>query len=132
MAGPIGTQARVTVDSTVQGSVRLRRCKTSKVSDGASAEAVNALGEDDPVGFRFKPGAKTITLEIYAEQGKPEFDWFLALRSRDVIAITREIVNGMEEQFPVAVVSKIDTDDDDEGSHMMTVELLALSRKPLS
>lgn len=130
--GPIVTQARVTVDSTVQGNVRLRRCKSSKVSDGVSVDAKTALGEDDPIGFTWKPGAKTITLEIYAEQGTPEFDWMKAQRERDIFAITRELVGGAEEQFPVCTVSKIDTDDDDEGGHMMTVEVLALRREPLS
>jgi hypothetical protein len=63
----IATQTRITISSVTQGNVRLRRCKSSKVNDGAKTTAATAMGEDDPVGFVDAPGAKTITLEVYEE-----------------------------------------------------------------
>ena len=56
MANALATQATITINSVSQGTVRLKRCKSSKVSDGAKTEAVTAMGEDDPVGFRDAPG----------------------------------------------------------------------------
>lgn len=128
----LGTQARITIDSPSQGNVRLRYNKSSKVSDGASAEAKNAMGSDVPVGFIFKPGAKTITLEIFQQQGvKPECD-FVAMRdARELFSMTREIVGGAETQYLPCVVSKIDEDDDEEGGHMLSVEIIALEALPL-
>ena len=132
MAGPIGTQARITVDSPLDGSVRLKRCKDSKIADGASVEGANAVGEDDPVGFVDKPGVKTITLSVYEEQGvKPEVDYHALKDGKIVFSMTRAIVGGRSEQYPTCRVSKIDKDDDAEGSHMISVEIIALTRKPL-
>lgn len=130
MAGPVATQARVLINSS-QGNTRLKRCKDSKVADGASVDGALAVGEDDPVGFVDKPGVKTITLSIYQEQGTPEVDYHALKDSREVFEVVRAIVNGKREQFPMCRVSKIDTDDDAEGSHMYSVEIIALSRKPL-
>lgn len=130
MGSPVASQARVWINCS-QGNVRLKRCKDSKVADGASVEAVNALGEDDPVGAIDKPGAKTISLSIYQEQGTPELDYHALKDAREWFSVTRAIVNGKREQFPMCRVSKIDTDDDAEGSHMYSVEIIALTRKPL-
>lgn len=131
MAGAIGTQARWSLDSISQGNVRLRRVKSSKTSDGSSTEAVNAVGEDDPVGFKDKPGAKTITFEVYEQQGRPEADWQKLKDTKEVFSLTKQIVGGGRVQYPVCRVAKIDKDNDDEGSHMLSVEVIALQEKPL-
>lgn len=131
MANSLGTQARISISSVTQGNKRLRRCKSSKVSDGASTEAQTAMGEDDPVGFIRKPGAKTITLSILEEQGKPEVDWDALVDSQEVFSLTREIVGGRRTQYPFCVASKAEPDDDDEGKHMVEVEIVALRRKAL-
>lgn len=131
MANALATQARVSIASASQGNKRLRRVKSSKVGRSSSTEAQTAMGEDDPVGFTRKPGANTITLSVLEEQGKPEVDWEALEDSQEVFAITREIVGGRRTQFPFCVVSKTEPDDDDEGKHMLDVEIVALQRKRL-
>lgn len=132
MAGQLGTQSVWTIDSLSQGNVRLRRVKTSKMVDGSSTEAMNAVGENDPVGYKDKPGPKTITLDVYTEQAlEPEVDWQFLKDTKEFFSMTKQIVNGQRFQYPVCRVSKVDKDDDDEGSHMMSVEIVALSEKPL-
>jgi len=131
MANAVATQARVTVSSASQGNVRLRRCKSSKVSDGAKTQAVTAMGEDDPVGFIDSPGAQTISLEVYQEQGRPEIDYYRLKATREFFSMTREIVGGLRYQYPACRVSTVEPDDDDEGKHMLSVEIIALSQKPL-
>lgn len=131
MAGALGTQSRWTLDSASQGNVRLRRVKSSKTSDGASVEAKNAVGEDFPVGFIDKPGAKTITFEVFAQRGKAEAD-FRALRdNKEEFGLYKKIVGGPGYHYPICRVSKIDDDDDDEGGHMFSVEIVALREEKL-
>lgn len=131
MAGALGTQATWTIDSISQGNVRLRRVKSSKTNDGSSTTAENAVGEDDPVGFKDKPGPKTITLEVYEEQGTAECNWQLLKDTKEVFSLTKQIVGGRRVQYPVCRVSKIDPDNDNEGSHMLAVEIVALKEKTL-
>jgi len=132
MSAALATQARVTIDSKTQGNVQLRFNKSSKVSDGASAEAKNAMGSDAPVGFIFKPGAKTITLEVFQQQGvKPECDFKKMKANRELFSLVRVIVGGQATQYTPCVVSKIDEDDDEEGNHMLSVEIIALEDRPL-
>ena len=131
MGNALATQARITISSTSQGNVRLKRCKSSKVADGAKTEAQTALGEDDPIGFIDKPGPKTITLSIYQEQGRPEVDYDFLKASKEIFAMVREIVGGKRYQYTSCRVSTVEPDDNDEGSHMMNVEIVALAQKVL-
>lgn len=131
MAGQLATQAVWTLDSTSQGNVRLRRVKSSKTADASSTEMKNAIGEDFPVGFIDKPGGKTTTFEIFVEQGNPEVDWQFLKDSKEYFSMTKQVVGGKRYQYPICRVAKVDKDDDDEGSHMMSVEVMALEEKPL-
>lgn len=131
MANSPATQARISIRSTSQGAKRLKRVSDSKVADGSSTETVNAVGEDEPIGFTRKPGGKTIALTVYEEQGKPEVDWRALRDSQEEFAITREIVGGARQQFPVCRVSKVDPSSDAEGKHMLDVEIVGLREKPL-
>lgn len=131
MAGALGTQATWTLDSISQGNVRLRRIKESKTSDGSSTTAENAVGEDDPVGFKDKPGPKTITLEVYEEQGAAECNWQLLKDTKEVFSLTKQIVGGRRVQYPVCRVSKIDPSNDSDGGQMFSVEVVALKEKTL-
>lgn len=131
MAGNLGEEALVTIDSITQGHKTLEYCKSSKVADGQSREPKNALGGfGRPVGTVRKPGALTITLDVFAQQGTPEVDWWALQDSGEVFGIFREIVGGRETHYPQVQVSKVDEDDDgDNADHMITVELLALDRE---
>lgn len=130
-AGPIGSQARWVLNSVSQGNIRLKRVKDYKIGDDATTEAVTAVGEDDPVGFRDKPGAKTITFTCYAEQGPGEVDWRALKVGRETFSLTKEIVNGLRVQYPQCRVSKVEPSGDDEGTHMFDVEIIALREKAL-
>lgn len=131
MGNAIATQARWTLNSASQGNVRLRRVSDYKISDGASTEAVNAVGEDDPVGFRDKPGAKTITFTVHAEQGDPEVDYYALKIAKEQFSLTKALVLGKRVQYPVCRVSKAEPTGDDEGKHTFDVEIIALREKPL-
>lgn len=127
----LATQVRLTISSASQGNKRLRACKSSKVSDGAKTTAVTALGEDDPIGYADAPGAKTIALSVYQEQGTPEVDYDTLKITKEVFTLTRAIVGGKRYQFTGCRVSSVEPDDDNEGSHMLSVEIVALRMRPL-
>jgi hypothetical protein len=127
----LATQVRLTISSASQGNKRLRAVKSSKVTDGAKTQAVTALGEDDPIGFTDSPGPKTIALSVYQEQGTPEVDYDTLKTTKEVFTLTRAIVNGKRFQFTGCRVSSVEPDDDNEGSHMLSVEIVALRMRPL-
>ncbi len=131
MANQVATQASWTINSTSQGNKQLRRVKDSKIKSDRKREAVTAMGEDDPVGTKRKPGAKTITFNVIAEQGDPEVDWDALDDSGEWFSLTRKLKNGRRIQFPECQVSSCEPEDDDEGSHMMSVEIIALRQKRL-
>lgn len=132
MPQALGEQAIVTIDSITQGHKALEFCKDSKIADGSSREAKNAMGSRNPIGTVRKPGAQTITLSIYAQQGDPEVDWFYLRDTDEMFGIFREVVGGTEAHYPEVQVSKIDEDDDEDGNHMLNVELIALGREKMS
>lgn len=131
MANSPATQARISIRSTSQGAKRLKRVSDSKVTDGSSTDTVNAVGEDEPIGFTRKPGNRAISLTVYEEQGQPEVDWRALRTSQEEFSITREIVGGNRTQYPVCRVSKVDPSSDADGKHMLDVEIIALGEKPL-
>jgi hypothetical protein len=131
MANELSSQARVTISSVSQGNVRLRRCKSSKVSGGPTTDAQTAMGEDDPVGFTDKPGAWKIALDVLQEKGKPEIDYVALLFSKELFTVVREVVGGQRFQFAPCRVVSAEPDDDDEGKHTLSVEITALSMRPL-
>lgn len=114
-----------------QGSKQLRRMKTYDVSDESSVETRNAVGSDFPIGFVDKPGGKTITFEYYSERPKPEIDWRKLRDARETFSLTRQIVGGQRVQYPECRVSKVGPSGDDEGEHMISVEIVALGEKNL-
>lgn len=127
----LATQATIDISSATQGNKRLRRVKSSKVSRQGSTELETAMGEDDAVGFIDKPGGFTITLSVLAEQGKPEVDYDALIDTKEVFSLTRSIVGGPRFQYVECRVSKADPDDDDQGKHMIEVEIVALRRRRL-
>lgn len=112
------------------GNVRLTKVKSCEVSDGRSTEAVNAIGSDAPIGFRDKPGAQTLTLEVYDETD-PEVDYYKLKRDREEFDFVIQDDNGKRQQFLPCRVSKIDRSKSDEGEHMLSVEIIALQPKDL-
>lgn len=125
------SKARWSITSASQGAKRLRRVKSGKVGNNASREEVNGMGEDAPNGTRRKVGGRPITLEIFEEEGVPEVDWDALEDSGEFFSLTRSLVNGKRFQYPECQVSKVETDDDNEGSHMKTIEVIAFRQKKL-
>jgi hypothetical protein len=124
--GDIASQSRWSINSPTQGAKKLTRLKSYDVGDEASVEAANAVGSDDPVGFIDKPGAKTISFTYYSEKPKPEVDWRRLQASKEQFNLTQEIVGGERLQYTPCRVSSVSREGDDEGSHMITVEIIAL------
>ncbi len=131
MSGMVATQARWSINSTSQGNVRLRRVKDHSIKSERKKEAINAMGEDDPVGHTVKPGARTITFNVIEEQGNPEVDWEFLEESGEYFSLTKQLVNGKRVQYPECVVSSVEGTGDDEGKHMKSVEIIALRVKRL-
>jgi hypothetical protein len=131
MGNQVATQARWTINSTSQGSTRLRRVKDSSEKSEGKREGVNAMGEDVPVGTRKKPGARMISLNVIDEQGDPEIDWEALEESGEWFSMTKAIVGGKRWQHPECQVSSVDATNNDDGEHMKTVEIISLRRKRL-
>jgi hypothetical protein len=127
----IASQHVWSINSVTQGAKQLRRMKTYDVSDESTVETRNAVGSDEPIGFVDKPGGKTITFETYQEKPKPEVDWRKLKDAREIFSLTRQVVGGERVQYPVCRVSKIGPSGDDEGEHMISVEIVALGEKRL-
>jgi hypothetical protein len=126
----LASQARITI-SCSQGKKTLKRCKGSKVSSGGSTKVETAMGEDEGAGHTRAPGGYTISLQILQEQGLPEIDYELLESTQEPFTVEREIVGGRRWQYLESKVSKVDPDDDDQGKHMLDVEIVALRRKKL-
>lgn len=130
MSANLGTVARWRINCS-QGNFRLRRVKDWKISDGTSREAQNASGETTPIGTFFKPGPQTITFSVYFEQANPEVDYDALKKSGEWFTLEMEIVGGKSFQFVDVQVSKKDSDGDENGKNMFSVELLAMDVQPL-
>lgn len=127
----IASKVTWTISSTSQGKVRLRGMSKYDVKDGAKVEAVNEVGGDDPVGFKDSPGAKTITFDFRQQKGRPVPDWDYLKRNKELFTLTRQIDGGTRSQFLPCRVSMVDPSGDDEGEHTFSVDIVALTEKPL-
>lgn len=130
MSADLGTVARWRINCS-QGNFRLRRVKDWKINDGTSLEAQNASGEPVPIGVFFKPGPQTITFNVFFEQKNPEIDYDDLKKSGEWFLLEMEIVGGKSFQFVDCRVSKKDSDGDENGKNMFSVEILAMDVQPL-
>jgi len=126
----LAQQARIKIICS-QGKKTLTKCKSSKVTAGGSTSIETSMGVDGGAGHTRKPGGFTIALQILEEQGTPEVDYEELEDSQEVFTVEREIVRGRRWQYLQCVVSKVDPDDDDQGKHMLDIEIVALQRKKL-
>lgn len=130
--GQPASQSSWEISSISQGNKKLRRVVSSSVSSDAKREAVTAMGEDDPIGTVFSPGAKNISLEVYTEQGTPEVDYQKLFESGENFLLTRRIKGGKSFQYVDCVVSTDpNPSDDNQGKHTFSVEIIARKILPL-
>jgi hypothetical protein len=129
--GDIASQSIWSINSASQGSKTLTRLKDYDVSDESSVETRNAVGFNDPVGFVDKPGGFTITFEYFAEKPKPEVDWARIKTLKETFSLTQQVIGGARTQYPKCRVSKVSPKGDNEGEHMVSVEIVALGAKTL-
>lgn len=127
----ISSQSIWSINSATQGSKQLTRLKSYDVSDDSSVETRNAVGSPSPIGFVDKPGGISISLEYYSERPKPEVDWRKLRDAKELFGLTQQIIGGQRFQYPQCRVSKVSPKGDDEGEHMITVEIVALAEKRL-
>lgn len=125
-ADDIVSESKVYIDGPM-GNFQLRKCKSIDVDDDSDAEIVTAMGVKQGAGSRYKEGGVSLSLEIFREQGTPEVDWAKHKRLRTRFSITIQDTGGSREQYQNCFVAKVPRKDDDQGSHMMTVKVLALA-----
>jgi hypothetical protein len=132
VADDLASQARWTINSSVAGNKQLKRVQSYDVSDDSSVEAQPEVGSESPVGFLRKPGALMISFEITETKGvRREIDWERLKLLDNTFSLTKQVKGGQRTQFPECKVSKIDYTGDAEGKHSYTVEIVALSQKPM-
>lgn len=127
--GEVVSQSKFYVDGGF-GNFQLKKCKSCDVSAQKDKEIVTAVGVDDGAGIRRKPGGWELTLEIYLEQGTPEVDWYAVWEAHLPFAFTIQHRGGQRHQY-ACEVAQCNPKHDDQGSHMLTVKLVATSRKTL-
>jgi hypothetical protein len=127
----ISSQSIWSINSVSQGSKQLTRLRSYDVTDDSSVETRNAVGQNKPIGFVDKPGGCSISFEYYMERPKPEVDWRKLRDSKELFSLTQQIVGGERLQYPVCRVSKLSPSGDEEGEHMVTVEIVTLGDKRL-
>lgn len=127
MANEFASNVGWSINSATQGNKRLRKVDDYDVSDGASKEAMPEVGSADPVGFIFKPGPKTITFTIReAKLVKPEVDWEYLKRNDENFSLTRRVFGGVRAQYVECQVSTVSVSGDNQGTHTIKVEIIAL------
>lgn len=130
--GAPASQSRWSIASSTQGNKKLRRAQSSQVSSDAKREAQTAQGEDIPIGTTFTPGAITISLTVFIEQGTPEVDYTKLFYSGEYFTLTREIVLGKSYQYvDCQVASFPNISGDNQGGHTFQVDILAMQELPL-
>jgi len=127
----IASQSVWSINSVTQGAKQLRRLRNYDVSDESSVETRNAVGIDGPIGFVDKPGGRAISFEYYSERPKPEVDWRRLKELREIFSLTQQIVGGERIQYPQCRVSTVAPSGDEEGEHMLAVEIVTLGDKRL-
>jgi hypothetical protein len=127
----IASQSIWSINSVTQGSKPLRRMRNYDVTDDGGVETRNAVGSSKPIGWVTKPGGYSITFEYYSEVPKPEVDWRKLRETEEIFSLTQQIVGGARLQYPECRVSKVSPSGDEEGEHMISVEISALAEKRL-
>jgi hypothetical protein len=134
MANDIATGAtwQINCSARAGGNKRIRRAQSVEVSDGGSVTAVPEVGPGEMVGFMDAPGAHTITLSMRQTKGAtPEIDWLYLKTAKEVFSLTRQVIGGPRTQYPECRVSNISPSDNDQGEITYTVEIIALTVKPM-
>lgn len=105
-------------------SRKLTKVKSADIKDDRDVEVVMAVGVSQGAGFRDKQGGGEISIVWYRESGKtPEADWRGWKENRKVLTYTiQDESNGLRESFTCRV-AKIDSKDDEQGTHEDTVTL---------
>jgi hypothetical protein len=127
----ISSQSIWSINSVSQGAKQLTRLRSYDVTDESGVETRNAVGQDKPIGFVDKPGGVSISFEYYSERPKPEVDWRRLQELKELFALTQAVVGGERYQYAVCRVSTVSPSGDEEGEHMVTVEIVCLGVKRL-
>lgn len=125
-ADDVVSEQRLFIDGPM-GNFQLRKVKTWDFDDGSDAEGVTAGGVKGFAGVRYKEGGVEITLEVYEEQGKPEVDYDLHKRLKTKFNLTAQSTGGERTQYQKCVIANKKRKHDDQGSHMFTVKVIAMT-----
>lgn len=125
----IVSQARIYIDGPM-GNFKLIRVENVNVTEQSKVEVITALGVQQGAGLRYTEGGFELTMSVFREQGTPEVNWRAEKKKKTRFAITLQDDGGQREQYWCAVAS-VDRKDDDKGSHMDEVKLVATRRQDL-
>lgn len=128
--GEVVSQSYFYVDAgaTIGGAAGLSRrstkIKSADVKDDRDVEVVMAVGVEQGAGFRDKQGGGEISLVVYRETGpNPETDWRAFKRDRKIFTFTIQDESAGQRESFTCRVAKIDSKDDEAGTHEDTVTL---------
>lgn len=124
-------RSRFYISSSTARNKKLYKVKTAKETDARDAEHAHDTGHDEPVGVITKPGGGELELSVYEETGTPEVDWLALQEAGEFFTFVREVVRGRRIQYLNCRVANVASDDDDGGSHMISVKLIWSKRKAL-
>lgn len=122
----IASVRRLSLSTVTQGKGRVFRVQKFDVKSDAKTEAVNEVGNESAAGFMDKPGAFTISLSLYEQQGKSWPDWDALKASKETITVTDQIVGGRRFAYGPARVSSVDRSGEKDGGNDVSVEIVAL------
>jgi hypothetical protein len=126
----LASRARWTINSLLAQNKKLSKLKTAKETDDADLEhAFNTASE--VAGEIEKPGAGSLDIEYYEENGTPEVNWQKLKDSREYFTLTRQVIGGRRVQYGNCRVANITAEDDDEGGHMLSIKVTWRTRKEL-
>lgn len=130
MADQVATRARWTINSLTARNVALSKLKTYKETDNSSVEHV--LNTASEIAGEIEKGAGgALEFEYYQEAGTPEVNWRKLLEAKEYFSLTKQIVGGERLQYSNCRVANVAGDGDDQGSHMITVQIIFRKRASL-
>jgi hypothetical protein len=107
------------------GNFQLTQVKSIKVDDQSDIEILLASGVKQGAGVRFKEGGNVLSLEVYRAKS-PEVDYAKHKRLRSQFSITFQDEGGGREQYQQCFIAQVPRDDDEQGSHMMSIKVVSL------
>lgn len=106
-------------------ALKLEYVQNLKEADGRSVEVKKAMGVKGGAGVIRKNGGGTLTLSEYRHDD-PQVRWRRLRKLGTFFTLSVQDEGGVRQKWFSCTVSKIDRDDDDDGNHMDSIEIVYL------